>query len=181
MLPFQRLRREGVAAVLFGLLLFAACSGGDDTPGLTGFDGPTGSGGAKPGSPCDEGQVQDCSLTLGKHGNVLSCYHGTQACADGVWQECADGSLTEQAAPAWLGAPGLHPAALTDPVDCTDNPCDPFCETYEEEPEEPFVPEEEDPKYTWEEGSLADFPGGLVKKGLQEPCQTGFDCQFDKQ
>jgi len=167
--------------VLFGLLSFAACGGAEDAPGLTGFDGPTGSGGAKPGSPCDEGQVQACSLTLGKHGNVLSCYHGTQACEGGVWQECGDGTLEEQAAPAWLSTPGVRPAALTDPVDCADNPCDPFCETYEEEPEEPLVPEEEDPQYTWEEGSLADFPGGLVKKGLQEPCQTGFDCQFDMQ
>lgn len=181
MLPFQRLRREGVAAVLFGLLLFAACGGAEDTPGLTGFDGPTGSGGAKPGSPCDEGQVQECSLTLGQHGNVLSCYHGTQTCEAGVWQECSNGTLEEQAAPAYLTQPGVRAFALSDPVDCSDNPCDPFCETYAEEPDEPFVPEKEDPKYTWEEGSLADFPGGLVKKGLQEPCQTGFDCQFDMQ
>ncbi len=164
--------------MLSGLLLFAACGGAEDAPGLTGLEG-TGSGGAKPGSPCDEGAAQACSLTLGRHGNVLSCYHGTQACENGVWQECGGGTLTEQAAPAYLTTPGVRQFALGDPVDCTDNPCDPFCETYAETPDQPFVPEKEDPKYTWEEGTLADFPGGLVKKGLQQPCQTGFDCQFN--
>lgn len=160
------------------MLLFAACGSAEDAPGLTGLEG-TGSGGAKPGSPCDEGAVQACSLTLGRHGSVLSCYHGTQACKDGVWQECAGGTLTEKAAPTYLAGRGVRQLALGDPVDCTDNPCDPFCETYAEQPDQPFEPEDDNPKYTWEEGSLADFPGGLVKKGLQEPCQTGFDCQFN--
>lgn len=170
--------RGAAIAVLSGLWLFAAC-GSDDVPGLTGFEGPTGSGGARPGAPCDTSAAQPCSLTLGRQGNVLSCYHGTQACVDGVWQECSDGTLEEQTAPAYLANPGVRPLALTDAVDCIDNPCDPFCETFQEEPEEPLVPEETDPEYVWEEGTLADFPGGLVKKGLQQPCQTGFDCQFN--
>src|SRR5688500_19339760 len=97
MLTFQRLRRSSAVAAFFGLLLFAACGDSDHAPGLVGVDGTSGGGAGgtsgKPGSPCADGSVQECSITLGRQGGVLSCFHGTQACVDGCWLECSDGTL----------------------------------------------------------------------------------------
>lgn len=159
--------------------MFAACGGQDDAPGLVGFESGGTGGTRTSGESCEDGASQDCSITLGRHGNVLSCYHGTQVCVDGVWQACSNGSVKEQAAPSFLSEPGLMPLALSDAADCEDNPCDPYCQQFTEEPDEPLIAEEGESEYNWEGGSLTGFPNGLVKKGLIEPCETGADCQFN--
>jgi hypothetical protein len=91
--------------------------------------------------------------------------------------------VTEQAMPAWYASPSLQTLAISDQEECLDNPCDPYCERFDEEPDVPIVSTEEgdggSSTFDWEVGSLASYPGGLVKKGLVEPCQTGFDCQFN--
>src|SRR5690606_19556684 len=164
--------------LLSAFVAFVACGTGNDLPAV-GVDGPVGGPKGTYETRCEEGEFRVCSVTLGEHDGVLSCYHGTQACQGEQWQVCANGRLEEQAAPAFLSRPGLGAQALSMAADCEDNPCDPFCQTFTEVPEDPLEAEEGGSIYDWEGGSLSDFPGGLVKKGLQEPCETGADCQFN--
>ena len=127
-----------------------------------------------PSGSCKDGETRQCGITLGEHNGVMTCFHGVQTCEGAAWGECTDGVIEEMA------APGLRTLAISDAEECTDNPCDPYCQTYSEDPDDPIEPElSDEPPYEWETGSLADFPGGLVNKGLNEPCETGADCQFN--
>ncbi|HEX2733876.1 MAG TPA: C-type lectin domain-containing protein [Polyangiaceae bacterium] len=131
-------------------------------------------------SGCVDGQTRACHLTLDRHGDILSCYVGTQACGNGQWGECGGGQvvdeeLTEEQRSA------LNLAALTTTSACTDNPCDPSCRTFKDVPpaatQDTYHLGKSD--YDWEVGTLSGLPPGLVSKGLIEPCETGSDCQFN--
>src|SRR5690606_38602744 len=115
-------------------------------------------------SKCISGEVRACSVTLGERNGVLSCYHGSQVCVDEKWQACGDGEVKEQAAPVWPSSPGLNQQSLSMPEECTDNPCDPTCQVFSEDPEQPLEPEDGGSIYDWETGTLSDFPKGLVSK-----------------
>lgn len=169
-----------------GLAAFA-CSGEDSLPnGVStdvdgGGDGPIGS------QPCTPGAQKECGVPIAQQGDVLSCYKGVQACAaDGAWGECGDGEVTTMQAPEGFQLPGegagpsASTQALSNPVACNTNPCDPYCQNFDEEPDAGLEADGGGPpQYSWPTGSLGDYPPGLVNKGLKEPCKHGEDCQFN--
>jgi len=156
-------------------VLFGACSDRNPPTASVGFQGGTPH---HVGGPCRSGDSQPCSITLSEQGGQLECYHGTQKCDDGRWSACGNGSVTEQ---AWLAAPaGVRTLALSDAEGCVNNPCNPFCQWYDEVPPDPISAIEEGSNwYDWDTGSLADLPGELVEQGLNQPCGSGVDCQFN--
>lgn len=117
-------------------------------------------------------------MTLGEHDGVLDCYHGTQRCVDGAWTACSSGTLSVQAAPAWSLA-GLSPLALSVPRECEDNPCNPFCQTFNEEPTSPLEAITEGPSADWSTGASSEYPDELKDKALTTPCTSGSDCQLN--
>jgi hypothetical protein len=127
--------------------------------------------------PCEPGAARECGVELGPRAGVITCYHGTQTCDSGTWGPCEHGTIETLSLPP--STPGFHPLALSIPIECVDNPCDPGCQIFEEEPTTPIETVSTTPTYDWETGSLAGFPNGLVKKGLVEPCETGLDCQLN--
>ena len=164
--------------LIFGLavsVLFSACSDGNPPTASVGLPGGTPH---QAGSPCETGEVQPCSITLSEKAGMLECYHGTQECEDGHWGACGNGVVSEQAA---LAAPaGVRTLALSDPEGCINNPCNPFCQWYDEKPTDPISAIDEGSNwYDWDTGSLADLPGALVEQGLNQPCSSGADCQFN--
>ncbi len=142
-----------------------------------GVGGPTGRG-----ARCETGAQQACSVTLSQHNGVLNCFKGTQHCVEGVWSECANGTLVSRPAPGQTLSTGLRLKAITGALECETNPCDPSCMELERPADAGANTSElidEGGSFDWETGRLADFPGGLVNKGLTEPCSTGSDCQFN--
>ncbi len=132
---------------------------------------------------CEIGTSRECYRTLGEHGGVTSCYMGIETClGDSGWGPCTEGVVTtiETAQQQSVGQSLL---ALTSTQECVDNPCNPSCQVFEEDPVE--VGEdftfELTTDFDWETGTLGGMPKGLVDKGLKEPCSTGFDCQYNSQ
>lgn len=148
--------------------------------GGLGGEGGSGGGGAGGGSGgCNDGDVQECHITLGEHDGVLTCYVGTQTCVDGAWSMCGDGQTKTMEAPWWWSPPegGLGTKSFSNPVGCMNNPCDPGCQNYGEDP--PPIPVNGTPIYTWQQGDLGDLPQDILDKGIHEPCATSKDCQFN--
>src|SRR5687767_7711466 len=98
-----------------------ACGGGNDLPGGAGsYGGESGQGGVPPIVPCTDGEARACSITLGLHGDVLSCYEGTQRCEAGVWGACTDGTTLERRYTA--SEPGARPQSIGGATVCDNNP-----------------------------------------------------------
>jgi hypothetical protein len=182
----------GVAAVTM-----ASCTVDDGARPISNMNGAGGGGSGSSGSsssgdplgPCVDGTKAECHETVGTNGDILTCLNGERTCVGGVWGPCA-GEFSSKSMPpsddtesAW--APGEYrPLGLTDAGPCQNNPCDPYCQDFEEVPPVDggyeVIPTVETVFYT---GSLADAlaltPPGFVSKGLKEPCSTTIDCQFD--
>jgi hypothetical protein len=198
----RRVRRGGLVLALLFCVTAAvgvACGsiGGDplgppDKPEPTGSGGSGGSGGAGGGGPCTDGQTRDCHVTLGEHNGILSCFDGVEHCQGGAWGPCVDGTVSSRPAPP---QPAPQPARAEDDGTgvvilnhtdagagpCVNNPCDPSCQVFDEDPDAGLKPDGTVPSFGWESGNLGDFPGGLVNKGLKEPCAQASDCQFNMQ
>lgn len=168
------------------LLAVSACSSERAGPPAP-VDVQTGGGGSSwvggGAQPCTAGSVRDCSITLGEHNGVLNCYHGQQVCLDGQWGACGSGEVSSLPAPGepLRGAPGFRLMAKSAEA-CEDNPCEPSCLSLSEEPEQgsnQSVIDGSLSDYEWQTGTLSSFPSGLVTKGLNEPCSSGYDCQFN--
>ena len=169
---------------LLGVTLGSAC--GDEGGGLAPPEpsGGTTTNSSGPGGTCDEGAERDCSVTVAEHDGVLTCYHGTQHCVGGEWSACGDGTMRVRTAPK---APaedenGLpRPLSLSMPADCIDNPCDPSCQVFEEDPGAggvtipPVLP-----PFPWSVGDINSLPPAIAQQGTNEPCSTAEDCQFDQ-
>lgn len=169
-----------VAAACLAIAVPMACSGSDDHPlPALGTEGGAGFGGGTSTGPCATGAVQQCGIKLGEQNGVVSCYMGEQACIDGVWGECTNGEVQQKVLPPPSVDPGSSPQALGPPSACVNNPCDPYCQNYNEQPDSGVVTEAGAPIYNWPVGSLGGMPTGLVNKGLKEPCKSGLDCQFN--
>lgn len=140
-----------------------------------------GAGGASARSldsaPCVPGSSRSCSVTLGTDGAILSCYHGTQRCEEGAWAPCGNGTTERRSAPR-LGS-RARALSLSGPRDCADNPCDPSCQVFVEEPEDPIVVYDQQGLVSWRSGSAVDLPPELSAKGFVQPCQTAADCQMN--
>lgn len=137
----------------------------------------------KGGTPvaCDEGATKCCFATLGVHNGVTSCYRGTQVCRDGTWGPCQDGTVVKSAAPP----AGARVMSLNGSVSCDDNPCDPTCQVFEGTPETALTAAAPASETSWVAGTIQDlesanWPPGLFEMGLNEPCQSGLDCQYDQ-
>jgi hypothetical protein len=182
----MRSRSERMSLVRLALLFALAgamvalpvgCSDDSKLPGANvGSGGSGGYGGVLTG-PCEDGATRACGIELEKHDNIVSCYVGTQKCEGGVWGQCGDGTtqtMTIQDGPS-------SQVQATAPVNCTTNPCDPYCWNFNENPDAGLGIDAETPKYQWPGGNLSGYPGGLVNKGLKQPCNDGYDCQFNMQ
>ena len=125
------------AMAAMAVLGSVACSSSEGAPLVVG-NGSGGSGDQLPpdNSKCDDGATRECSVTLARQGNVVSCYHGTQACVGAVWGTCSDGVTVEMTVSQ---SSGLRTQALSTSVDCVNNPCNPFCKTYQEQPATPIT------------------------------------------
>jgi hypothetical protein len=161
------------------VVVAVACSGSDHS---TPWSGVHGDRPLSPNTvPCRDGETRECHQTLSERAGTLTCAIGTETCEAGKFGDCAIETLTEQAAPSWYGNGALRAQAA--PVACNPvNPCDPSCQQYGDTPDAGLEPIEDkviESEWDWQWGSLADFPGGLVKKGMIEPCHTAQDCQFD--
>lgn len=131
---------------------------------------------------CLPGDTRTCKVNLAQHGGVVSCFVGVQTCVAGQWGPCQEGPAPEAADPEPPEDDGE--VKLTSlgggPVPCTDNPCNPSCQKYDEAPDGGVALDAGDPKFDWVGGaSLDGMPKGLVDKGLREPCYEALDCQFD--
>lgn len=191
-----------IPVALFGA---AACSsaGGDATqdPGPAGLEASAGraigqssdrAGTTDPSdASCIDGATRECHVTLGRHGGILSCFHGVQVCDGGAFGPCSEGSAVDEpdtAAEGALeaageaagdGAEGAKLLSLSDAMPCLDNPCDPTCKKFVELPDGGVLAEPDGSIYEWVGGSLGDYPPDVVDEGLVEPCYTGSDCQFN--
>ncbi|HKO92598.1 MAG TPA: C-type lectin domain-containing protein, partial [Polyangiaceae bacterium] len=144
------------------------------------------------GEACAEGTSESCTITLGEHAGVLSCYEGTRTCREGRFSACENGqeftlnqSTLSQATPG-SGTPdnasNLRRLSYGPPALCQNNPCNRYCHEFNEVPPEGLratIDSLAPPVASWSTGSLADYPPDAVAVGLQQPCQVAGDCQFN--
>ncbi|MCA9620119.1 MAG: VWA domain-containing protein [Myxococcales bacterium] len=170
----QRRQATNIAAILAALL--GGAIGASACDGARGFGGSagTGAGGTQTAGPgtggqgdvCNDGEVQDCKVTL----SPLNCFVGEQTCDAGQWGPCeeAEGATTKS-----LGPPG----------GCPSNPCNLGCNSYDENPPGGIsLPPNTDPPPggassgldpTWQQAGLKD------STHTGTPCSATSDCNFD--
>jgi len=132
---------------------------------------------------CVDGAVEACSIELGKHDGIISCYEGTRSCKAGSFGPCTDGRSFD-VAPARESASiaPLRPLAFSAPSDCLNNPCNRYCREFNEAPPMGLSADVDGtapPLSNWPTGNLGDYPPETVVVGNQEPCETAGDCQFN--
>ncbi len=202
------LARLGITAAVVGAISLAiSCGANDDQPlgpALTSSGGPGGgSAGGDPG-PCWTGQTRDCHVPIGTQNGVVSCLDGVETCKDGEWGPC-EGSVVARPMPEASGASGaegnheanadqldpsyappMKPLALSDAGACVNNPCDPSCQVFDEDPDAGIKPDGSVLGGSYTTGSLSGLPGGFENKGLKDPnhppngpCTSDASCQFD--
>jgi hypothetical protein len=158
-----------------GFAAIEGCSSDDELPGgYSATAGAGGTGGVDAG-PCREGSQRRCGVTLARHGNVASCFRGTQICTNGRWSRCNDGQAAEEVIAN--GDQALQ--ALSAPTECQTNPCDPLCRSFLERPDTAIVTEGGARTFEWQTASVADYADDPLRRGLQSPCFHGSDCQFN--
>ncbi len=170
---------EGVQRRDYG----SGTGGGSTTGGFV-----TSGGNVDPSQPCVDGVKAECHVTVGNNGDILTCMHGERTCVGGTWGPCVGEFSSQMLAPdhapdEW--APGEYrPLGLSDAGPCQNNPCDPYCQDFEETPGID-AGYQVIPTITtvWNAGSFDDLldglPGGFVNKGIKFPCSSALDCQFD--
>ena len=133
---------------------------------------------------CTDGETEECHITVGNNGGVLTCLDGERTCVDDAWGAC-EGKLTSRPAPTSEGDRAgqgsdeyAKPLSLSDPVPCTSNPCDPGCMGFDEIPDAGFTAEA-GVVGTFQSGDLSTIPAGYQNTGLYQPCNGNEDCQFD--
>ena len=164
-----------------------SCGAEDDLSAPPPGAGQPGAG-ASAGGPggtegCVDGATVDCHLTLGEHEGVVSCYDGVQTCVAGEWGPCGQGVAREARRPGGPGSAGEAeypvPLSLSDAGACANNPCDPSCQVYDENPDGGVTPDASGGGFDRSSGALGAFPPGHGGKGVKAPCSSGADCQFD--
>ncbi|WP_170319999.1 vWA domain-containing protein [Polyangium spumosum] len=155
--------------------------GGDNGAGGEGEGGGGHGGEGTGGAPilCQEGQKKTCTVQLGEHNGVVSCFKGVHICKNGAWGPCQE----DEAALAPGGsASNEKPSAPTSGAlaDCANNPCDPSCQVFDEDPPGGLKPFSQTPIFSWQTGDVGDYPPDLVEQGIGQPCDEGADCQFNQ-
>jgi hypothetical protein len=181
-----------VSTVAVSLSLALGCGSskppdlGDQTGPTTTVSGPT---------PCaPEGATRQCHVEIGENNGVLSCFQGTETCHDGMWSTCGgEGSISAQRFSGSASGGGIRVDSLTTAVNCTNDPCDPSCQTYNETPDAGITPDGGSTVIAITGGSLANsnVPPGFQGKGNDpngacSSCSPGSTslacqeaCQFD--
>lgn len=186
----RHLTRGCVATFALALAALAACSGTDRSSGVNGdgFKPPVTQGG-----PCTAGDVRQCGIELGRNGNLVDCAKGQQTCLDDkTWSGClADGTTFKSSAP--LTSSAASPQLGTNAVGgsstvCSDNPCNPYCQTFNDAPDSGITTDAETSVGPGPTISLAasNVPGGFQNKGTLDaqcsstnPLLVREACQFD--
>ncbi|HEY3233705.1 MAG TPA: hypothetical protein VGJ84_03255, partial [Polyangiaceae bacterium] len=184
------------AVVLSSLSLLAGCSGSDSKPPVLELSsGPTRPSSVLSTAPCEPWTTRPCGIELGVLGGTVRCQRGTQICEDGVWSACmADASKHSvsipAAGPATSGGVKLQDVGGGSST-CVDNPCDPVCLKFNDEPSSPASADRVDTPTGWSYGgSLAssNVPTAFKDKGsLNAQCSAAAGsqsfneaCQFDQ-
>ncbi len=129
------------AVVVLSLVFAVGCSSEAERPPSLGNSGDRGTAGVQTG-PCKDGWQRHCSETLDQEDGVLSCWEGTQYCENGRWSACLDGELTHRPDPtAKANRPYIGTLSISSaPVACLNNPCDPTCMWWDEDPSPDLAP-----------------------------------------
>lgn len=85
---------------------------------------------------CEDGETAACGITLSLQNDTVSCYRGRQVCERGQWSECQDGETTLEPVAKQEEPHERDIRALSDPAPCDDNPCDPGCMYFAEDPDD---------------------------------------------
>jgi hypothetical protein len=84
------------------------------------------------GCPCSNpGQTVDCGDVVQQSGGYVTCSEGTRTCGTGGWGECVGQFTTTKAVP---NGGGLHLEGLNPSMPCANDPCDPACNTFIDNP-----------------------------------------------
>jgi hypothetical protein len=126
------------AVAVATLVVLVGCGPSQPGGGPGSYTGPDSSVGgtscATPneGCPCsDPGQTVDCGNVVQQSGNYVTCSEGTRTCGASGWGECVGQFTTTKALPASgdLTVQGLNPS-----TPCMNDPCDPACNTFIDNP-----------------------------------------------
>jgi hypothetical protein len=152
---------------------------------------------APPGTtgPCAvDGAERECHVQLAEHGNVRTCFTGTQTCNAGLWSACGSGGMQTLSSvrlpDGVVGAdspptqqPGaLKPASIStgsaDSSACTSNPCDPTCVGFDEKPPDGGITSDASTTATYFSVPFTGtVPAGFFSKGMIDCDQKGVPCQ----
>jgi hypothetical protein len=82
----------------------------------------------------EEGATDECAEKLYQEGEYIQCIHGTRTCANQVWGACVtkDGQVSTMKAPD--AQPGYQIEGLGGSQKCINNPCNPYCNSYQDTP-----------------------------------------------
>lgn len=78
------------------------------------------------GCPCKDGQNIKCGELTATAGGTPGCLQGEKVCENGKWSACRVGSKT---------ATPLQTKDLGSNISCADNPCDPYCQHFPDDPD----------------------------------------------
>lgn len=132
----MRARAATVLLFVATTLGLAGACGGEQPAGMndgTWVAGPT-------YGACRDGQKRPCGITLRVVDGVADCLHATEVCQNGGWGECGEeGPVTTKSVVVpekWASepedGPGASSKALGAPGPCKDNPCNPYCRTFDD-------------------------------------------------
>ncbi len=83
-------RNAALLTALTAALFSVACASEPGQPTYTGTDVELDLAETAQPLRCDTGAVQDCTIWLGRHGDLSNCVHGLDVCSDGAWTGCID-------------------------------------------------------------------------------------------
>lgn len=126
------------AFVAFGASVsFMACSSQPDDVGFSPGGGTPGAtdrcAHPNPGCACDAvGATAQCGTVEETYGSFVMCSIGTTICDGTQWGPCQGDGVVVQSRSFSSGG-GLHLSALGAQGACSDNPCDPYCNTFDDD------------------------------------------------
>lgn len=133
------------SAATFGALValfLAACGEGGPGYANTSNKSPNGDGSTSDNTSCatpnqgcaceNEGQVVDCGKVYRRATDYVSCSIGKRTCSHGTWGVCIGDRISTMNVST--GASMLRALGLGGSTTCINNPCDPYCVNYVDNP-----------------------------------------------
>lgn len=152
----------------------------------------------------DDGSETPCAIELGRFDGVVSCAKGKKTCSAGAWSTCVVPTSAairftvpepDAQTPTSAQAGVRSQSISSTPQNCTDNPCDPYCQHFPDAPDAAVrgdvTVNYPDRNPTLNEVPSADPTDGFITKGTDSDnvcagCGTGNTslacrqaCQFD--